>query len=122
MEDAFKIGSKLKHLREDRKYTQEYVSIELGVRPSTYSDYERGVHHVPSEVVLKATELFKVGLEYFYSLRGPVNITMNDQSANGYIEQYTVPVDVIEQMFQRSEERWEGMTKQLMELLVRAIK
>lgn len=47
---------------------------------------------------------------------------MNDQSANGYIEQYTVPVDVIEQMFLRSEERWEAMTKQLMELLVRATK
>lgn len=123
MEDVFKIGSKLKHLREQRRYTQEYVAIELGVKPSTFSDYERGVHQVPSDVVLRATELFNVGLEYFYSLRGPVNITMNDHSANGYVEQQqTVPMEVVERMFQRSEERWETFTKQLMELLVRSSK
>lgn len=121
MEDIFKIGSKLRHLREERRYTQEHVAIELGVKPSTYSDYERGVHQVPSEVVLRASQLFRVGLEYFYSLRGPVSITMNDQSANGYVEQqYTVPIEVIERMLQRSEERWEALTKQLMELLVRS--
>ena len=123
MEDVFKIGDKLKALRLDEEYTQEFVAINLGVKPSTYSDYERGVHQVPSEVVIKATEFFKVGLEHFYSLRGTVNITMNDQPTNGYVEQlYTVPVDVIERMFQRSEERWEGLTKQLMELLARAMK
>lgn len=121
MEDVFKIGGKLKQLREDRRYTQEHVAIELGVKPSTYSDYERGVHQVPSEVVLKATELYKVGLEYFYNLRGPVSFTMNDHASNGYYveHQYTVPMEVIERMFQRSEERWEGLTKQLMELLAR---
>ena len=123
MEDVFKIGGKLKQLREDRRYTQEHVAIELGVKPSTYSDYERGVHQVPQEVVLKATEFYKVGLEYFYSLRGPVSFTMNDHATNGYVEhQYTVPMEVIERMFQRSEERWEGLTKQLMELLARGMK
>lgn len=120
MEDVFKIGTKLRQLREERRYTQESVAIELGVKPSTYSDYERGVHQVPSEVVLRATEFFKVGLEYFYSLRGPVNITMNNHSANGYVEQQqTVPMEVVERMFKRSEERWESLTKQLVELLVR---
>ena len=80
---------------------------------------DRSTLHI---VKIRAPQLIHRVFELPYSLRGPVNITMNDQSANGYIEQYTVPVDVIEQMFLRSEERWEAMTKQLMELLVRATK
>lgn len=35
MEDMFLIGKKLKHLREEQKYTQEGVAIELGVASST---------------------------------------------------------------------------------------
>ena len=49
MEDVFKLGKKLKHLREDRRYTQEGVAIELGVKLSTYNDYEREVSRVPAE-------------------------------------------------------------------------
>lgn len=110
------IGKKLKHLREEHKYTQEGVAIELGVASSTYSDYERGVINVPSGVVLKAADLYKVDLSYFYSLRGPVNITMNDQSANGYVEQQQgIPHSVMEKLMAR----YEAMNDRLLALLER---
>jgi len=57
MEDVFKIGEKLRSLRQDKKWTQEHVAIELGLKPTTYSDYERSAHQVPPDVVLRATEL-----------------------------------------------------------------
>ncbi|MCI1751910.1 MAG: helix-turn-helix domain-containing protein [Flavobacteriales bacterium] len=114
MEDVFLIGKKLRHLREERKYTQEGVAIDLGVASSTYSDYERGVINVPSAVVVKASELYKVDLSYFYSLRGPVSITMNDQASNGYVEQQnSLPPEVMERLMAR----YETMNDKLMVLL-----
>lgn len=88
MEDVFKIGKKLKQLREDRRLTQLQVADELGLSPNTYSDYEREVSRVPSEVVVSAAEFYKIGLDYFYNLRGNVNITLNDNSTmgQGYVE------------------------------------
>lgn len=116
MEDVFKIGDKLKQLRYDRKYTQEGVAHDLGVASSTYSDYERGVLNVPSAVVVKAAELYKVDLSYFYSLRGPVSITMQDQSTNGYVEQqHGMPHEVMERLMAR----YEAMNDRLMALMER---
>jgi len=52
-----------------------------------------------------------------------VNITMNDHSANGYVaQQQTVPVEMLERMFQRNEEHWQSLTRQIVDLLERAIK
>lgn len=118
MKDVFMIGRKLRHLREDRKYTQEYVALELGVKAtSTYSDYEREVISVPQEVVVKAAELYKVDLGYFYS-RGPVQITMNDQASNGYVEQQHVESkELIDRFFAHIAER----DKRIEDLLAKAI-
>ncbi|MCO6482698.1 MAG: helix-turn-helix transcriptional regulator [Flavobacteriales bacterium] len=110
------IGKKLKHLREERKYTQEGVAIELGVASSTYSDYERGVVNVPAAVVVKAAEYYKKDLSYFYSLRGPVSITMNDQASNGYVEQqHGVGGEVMERLVAR----YEAMNQRLLGLIER---
>lgn len=115
MEDMFLIGKKLKHLREEQRYTQEGVAVELGVASSTYSDYERGVINVPAAVVVKAAEYYKKDLSYFYSLRGPVSITMNDQSSNGYVEkqQQDFPPEVMDRVVAR----FEMMNDKLMALL-----
>lgn len=105
MEDVFMIGKKLKQLRDEHKYTQEGVAIDLGVASSTYSDYERGIVNVPSAVVVKAAEYYKKYLSYFYSLRGPVSITMNDQASNGYVEQQqnAMPPEVMDRLMARYE-------------------
>lgn len=112
------IGKKLKHLREERKYTQEGVALDLGVKLSTYSDYEREISRVPAEVVIKASEYYKKGLDYFYSLRGPVHITMNDHASNGYIEQQqNVDKGLYERMLDHMDER----SKKLEELYARSL-
>lgn len=112
------IGKKLKHLRDEHEYTQEGVAIELGVSSSTYSDYERGVLNVPSGVVVKAAEFYKKDLSYFYSLRGPVSITMNDQASNGYVEQqHGMPKEVMERLMAR----YESMNERLIALMEKFI-
>lgn len=117
MKDVFKIGKKLKYLREERKYTKEYVAIELGVGTSTYSDYEREVLNVPADVVVNAVDLYKVDLSYSYS-RGPVQITMNDQATNGYVEhQSNESKELVERFFARIAER----DKRIEGLLAKAI-
>ncbi len=114
MEDVFMIGKKLKQLREDHKYTQEGVAIDIGVATSTYSDYERGVVQVPAVVVVKAAEFYKKDLSYFYNLRGPVSITMNDQASNGYVEQqHSIPKEVMDRLMAR----YETMNERLIALL-----
>ena len=110
------IGKKLKQLRDEHKYTQEGVAIDLGVASSTYSDYERGIVNVPSAVVVKAAEYYKKDLSYFYSLRGPVSITMNDQSSNGYVEQqHTLPKEIMDRLMSR----YETINDRLLALLER---
>lgn len=121
MEDVFPIGEKLKPLRVDKRYTQEGVAIELGVASSTYSDYERGVLNVPSAVVVRAAELYKVDLSYFYSLRGPVSITMNDQASNGYVEhQHSAPKELLDSIMEENRNRakmLEDLIRNQLELL-----
>lgn len=121
MKDIFKIGKKLKHLREGKGFTQEGVAQDLGLKLSTYNDYERGVSQVPSEVVVKATEYYKVSLDYFYSLRGPVNITMNDHSSNGYVEQQNVPQAMMERFMSAAQQR-ENALMELIKQQVEAMK
>ena len=123
MENVFMIGKKLKQLRDEHKYTQVGVAIELGVAPSTYSDYERGVVNVPGVVVVRAATSHKKDLSYFYSPRGPVSITMNDQASNGYVEQqHAISVEFFERLLRKNDERWEALTKRMMTIVERAIR
>jgi len=120
MEYVYKIGKKLKQLREENHFTQLQVADELGGSPNTYSDYEREISRVPSEVVVKATEFYKKGLDYFYNLRGPVNITMNDHSTMGfgYVET-NHGVDPV--LAQRMNQHIDGRSIQLEQLYVKLV-
>lgn len=72
--------------------------------------------NVPAAVVVKAAEFYKRDLSYFYSLRGPVTITMKDQSSNGYVEQQnSMPPEVMERLMAR----YEAMNDKLIALLER---
>lgn len=116
MKDLFKLGEKLKHLRHVHKYKQEGVADDLGVASSTYSDYERGVIGVPSSVVVKAAELYKVDLSYFYTKEGPVQMPGSNQASNGSVEQQQgMPQAVMEKLMAR----YEAMNDRLLALLER---
>lgn len=57
-EDAIMFGQTLKLLREANHYTQENVSDYLGIKRSTYSNYETGDREAPWTVLEKLANLY----------------------------------------------------------------
>ena len=61
------VGYNLKVLREANKLTQEQVADFLGIRRSTYSNYETGEREAPIEVLESAGKLFGCELSTLFS-------------------------------------------------------
>lgn len=66
------IGKNIKHLRKQKKLTQEALGALLGVKKATVSTYEIGRNFPTVEGLLKISDLFKVDLEslFFADLTG----------------------------------------------------
>lgn len=59
---------RLKDLREDRDWTQRYVSGQLGVAQNTLAQYENGKRQLPIELVGPICKLFGVSADYLLGL------------------------------------------------------
>lgn len=55
---SFMLGEALKQLREANNFTQENVSDYLGIKRSTYSNYETGDREAPLTVLDKLANLY----------------------------------------------------------------
>ena len=51
-------------LREDRVIKQKAVAEYLGMDPTVYRRYEKGVRSVPVDVVIKLADYYKVSTDY----------------------------------------------------------
>lgn len=60
---------KIKDLREDSDYTQEYVASYLGTSQTMYARYERGANELPIRHLLKLCSLYGVSADYILGLR-----------------------------------------------------
>lgn len=60
------IGDNLKRLREANRFSQEQVSLFLGIKRSTYSNYESGNREAPLDVLEKASDLFGCELHLLF--------------------------------------------------------
>ncbi len=58
------IGDRLKHLREENGYTQEYIAEYLGVKQQTYSRYENNVSEPDIETIYKLIKIFNVSADF----------------------------------------------------------
>jgi len=61
------IGIKLKKLREQHGYSQEYVANELGVSQSTYFKLEAEQIRLTVERAKQLSKLYEIDPEYFFS-------------------------------------------------------
>lgn len=59
---------RMKDLREDSDYTQEYVAHFLGTSQTMYARYERGANELPIHHLLKICELYNVSSDYVLGL------------------------------------------------------
>lgn len=58
------VYERIRELREDNEWTQQYLAHFLHVNQRTYSRYETGEHAIPVEVLCKLADLHKVSVDY----------------------------------------------------------
>ena len=59
---------RLKELRKENGYTQEFVADYLNVKQNTYSQYEAGVNQIPIESLIKLATLYDTSVDYILNL------------------------------------------------------
>lgn len=59
---------RMRDLREDSDYTQEYVAYYLGTSQTMYARYERGANEMPIHHLLSLCKLYGVSADYLLGL------------------------------------------------------
>ena len=59
---------RIKDLREDYDWTQQYVADHLHISRSTYSNYENEIRDIPIEILIRLAKLYHVSLDYLVGL------------------------------------------------------
>lgn len=55
---------RIRDLREDHDWNQEYVAEKIGITQTTYSKYELGKVNIPLDMIIKLADLYHVSLDY----------------------------------------------------------
>lgn len=64
---------RIKNLREDHDYTQEFVARYLGTSQTMYARYERGANELPIRHLISLCKLFNVSADYLLCLNDNKN-------------------------------------------------
>lgn len=59
---------RLKNLREDFDYSQQFVSDYLMMKQPQYSRYERGLRDIPTDVLIRLARLYNTSTDYILGL------------------------------------------------------
>lgn len=59
---------RIKDLREDHDYSQQFVADYLGMKQPQYSRYERGLRDVPTDILIQLSRLYKTSTDYILGL------------------------------------------------------
>ncbi len=73
MENKFKIGERIKELRNSKGVKQEDLAKFIGVSRTTLSKYEQGVSSLDHETFNKILEFFDISYDEFYFTEKTVN-------------------------------------------------
>lgn len=66
MVDAAQIGSRIKSLREERKESNETVSVNIGISQSALAMYETGKRIPRDEIKIRIADYFNVPVESIF--------------------------------------------------------
>ncbi len=59
---------RLRDLREDHDYSQQFVADYLNMKQPQYNRYERGLRDVPTDVLIRLAHLYKTSTDYILGL------------------------------------------------------
>jgi len=62
------ICRRIKNLREDNDWTQQYVANLLYISRSTYSAYENGANAPPLEILIALSGIYNTSVDYILDL------------------------------------------------------
>ncbi|MBE6851025.1 MAG: helix-turn-helix transcriptional regulator [Ruminococcus sp.] len=55
---------RIRKLRKVNHITQAQIAQHLGISRRTYANYERGVHAMPAEILVRIADTFGASLDY----------------------------------------------------------
>ena len=58
----------LRGLREDRDWSQKKMAEDLQIHQTTYSDYELGNLNIPTDTLIKLSQIFDTSVDYILGL------------------------------------------------------
>ena len=59
---------RIKDVREDADYSQQFVSEYLNMKQPQYSRYERGMRDIPTDILIKLARLYNTSTDYILGL------------------------------------------------------
>ena len=59
---------RLRDLREDRDLLQRQVAERLRCSQRVYSNYERGEREIPTDILIRLSEIYDVSVDYLLGL------------------------------------------------------
>ena len=59
---------RIRELREDAEYTQEYIASYLGISQTMYARYERAANELPVRHLIKLCKLYGVTADHILGL------------------------------------------------------
>lgn len=60
---------KLKELRLENNYTQQYIEKVLNIKQNTNSQYESGQRQLPLDILVKLAEFYGVSTDYILGIK-----------------------------------------------------
>ena len=121
------VGSKLRHAREFKNYSQEYMAEQLGVTQSTYSRWEKGEVLPKLDVLEKAAAVLELPVQALYNPEPFILTQHNNTTAAGYIiaQHNHVPAEVVEKMLEQHREQLqqlEALCNRLTDIIEKRLK
>ena len=59
---------RIRDLRKDSDFTQKYVAEYLSMKQPQYFRYENGTRDIPSDILIKLSELYNTSTDYILGL------------------------------------------------------
>lgn len=110
-----KLHEKIKHVREERKLSQDYIAHELGLSQSQYSRRESGETKFIAEELIQLSKALETKIADLYGEESAV-FNNHNQKGGSFGQYVTVSDKLIEQFEKRIQDK-EDMIKMLKEQL-----
>ena len=59
---------RIKDMREDHDYSQQFVAEYLQMKQPQYSRYERGLRDIPTDVLIRLAKLYRTSTDYLLGI------------------------------------------------------